>query len=186
MKIILITVSFLFCKTTISLSQVDTIPNSLEYVYKTANPEIKYVYDFDKQIHNYSGNWDLDNDSKLDSIYFIGTGGAHLYYSLKIILSSDNAERNFSYIESDFPVLPGKNEISKKDFNLCQQQFAVLDYNYDNQPDVFIKLDKQSFESSKDILRKKGIKTNYILISFKKAKVHLKDLVSCTNQHSTN
>jgi len=71
---------------------IDTLEipsNSFENVYRISNPTLKYSYDEISQIHNYSHNWDFDNDGIKDELYFVGTGGAHIYYFIGVILSSD-------------------------------------------------------------------------------------------------
>src|SRR5215510_7068458 len=110
-------VLILFFVSTISYSQTDSNTyNSFESIYKKRNPSLNYKYNREKQIHDYSNNWDLDNDSKPDQIYFVGTGGAHLYYYLRVILSTDNVVRNFPFIESDFPALPADEELKDPGF----------------------------------------------------------------------
>ena len=68
-------------------------------------PGLHYKYDDLSQTHNYSGNWDFDGDGKMDSVLFVGNGGAHLYYHLKIVLSRRHDVREYPWIESDFPLL---------------------------------------------------------------------------------
>jgi hypothetical protein len=145
-------------------------------VYKTSNPSVNYKYDQEKQIHDYSNNWDFDKDGKLDRIYFVGTGGAHLYYFLRIILSSDNAVRNFPFIHSDFPVLPKDEELKKAAYKPdgTQTHFAVFEQN--NNPGVFVKLDNSSFAVEKKVLKKRGVNTNFVVLSFKDGKANFRDL----------
>jgi hypothetical protein len=164
----------------IASAQTDSsLYNSFESIYKKRNPTLNYKYDREKQIHDYSNNWDLDNDNKPDQIYFVGTGGAHLYYFLRVILSSDNITRDFSFIESDFPVLPADEELKNADFKPNDKTlFAVFDDGSDNTKDIYVKLDEQSFYAAKKELKKKGVKTKQILISFKKRKTIFKDLVN--------
>lgn len=52
----------------------DSISNSFEASYRKSNPDLKYSYDNISQIHNYSNNWDLDNDGIKDEVYFVETG----------------------------------------------------------------------------------------------------------------
>src|SRR5215216_1789489 len=150
-------------------AQNDTISNSFERHYKKANPGIHYSYDDVRQIHNYSNNWDFDSDGKMDQVYFVGTGGAHLYFFLRIILSSDSIRRDYHFLESDFPALPGDEVLKAPDFNPAAgfTQFAVFDYKKDNVNDIFLRLDDSSFLSDKKNLRKHGITSNYVMISFK-------------------
>jgi len=130
-----------------------------------------------KQIHDYSKNWDFDLDGKADQVYFIGTRGAHLYFFLRIVLSIDNVERDFPFIQSDFPILPTDEELKKSEINLINSltQFAVFDYDKDNIIDIFVRLDNSSFLSNKKILRKHGVKSNYIIITFRDREAKFRD-----------
>jgi hypothetical protein len=179
MKTLLIFLQLFFI-TIIAWSQPDTASNSFEQTYKRSNQSINYNYENEKQIHNYSNNWDLDNDGKPDQVYFIGTGGAHLYFFLRVVLSTDNRTRDFSFIQSDFPVLPSDKELQKASFNpkINSTQFAVFG---NSNKSIFVKLDDQSFFSNKKMLNKKGIKTPYIMLSFKNGKSVCKDFVDKSN-----
>ncbi len=156
--------------------------NSFEDSYKKTNPTINYKYDSLRQIHDYSNNWDFDKDGKPDQVYFVGTGGAHLYYFLRVILSSDNLVRDFSFLQSDLPMLPSGDELSKADFNPKNgwTQFAVFDYDKDNGKDIFIKLDNSTIDIEKKVLNKKGIKTSFVIITFKNGKSFFRDFSSMT------
>lgn len=57
---ILLTLSILFSFS----QQTDSISNSFENQYRASNPTLIYNYDSISQIHNYSNNWDFDNDGK--------------------------------------------------------------------------------------------------------------------------
>ena len=63
--------------------------NSLKEGYLKKRPNLKYSYEKVKQTHDYSNNWDFDGDNVKDELYFIGNVGAHLYYQLRVILSSN-------------------------------------------------------------------------------------------------
>lgn len=171
---------FFSLASTVVWSQQAMPSNSFEASYKKTNPAINYKYDSVRQIHDYSNNWDFDKDSKPDQVYFVGTGGAHLYYFLRVILSTDNLVRDFSFLQSDFPILPSEEQLNKPDFNPKNVgiQFAVFDYTKDNINDIFINLDNTSFEIGKKFLNKKGVKTNYIIVTFKKGKTIFKDFSS--------
>ena len=170
-----IIISLVFLRAFLVMSQTDNIPNSFEETYRKTNPTINYFYDENKQIHNYSNNWDFDNDGINDEVCFIGTGGAHLYYFLRVILSSDQIVRDFPYLESDFPILPFGEELTKSDFNPQKTCFAVLDVDKNNSNAIFIRLDDISFFVSKKILKRQGVKTNLIVLTFKNGKAILND-----------
>jgi hypothetical protein len=160
-----------------AFSQSDTLINSFEIDYKTLNPKINYSYDNENQIHNYSNNWDFDLDGKTDEIYFIGTGGVHLYYFLRIVLSHDKIVRNYPFIESDLPILPSDKEMENSDYNpiKCFTHFAVYDFDKNNIKDIFIRLDDTTLRSSKKALKRNKLKTNYIVLTFKNNRMELQD-----------
>jgi len=160
---------------TLTIGQPNDISNSFEKTYKKTNPGIQYSYDENEQIHNYSNNWDFDNDGINDELYFVGTGGAHLYYFLKVILSSDKVVRDFPYLDSDFPILPSGKELTQSGFNPENVYFAVFDINKNNRNAIFIRLDNSSFWANKKILKSQGIQTNAIVVTFENGKTVLKD-----------
>lgn len=147
-----------------SWSQTHSISNSFDSTYKKTNPTLNYKYDDVNQIHDYSNNWVFDLDGQKDELLFIGTGGAHLYYYLRIILSSDKQVRDYTFIELDFPLLiNGKLKTTG--------QFEVLDSDEDGINDILLRLDNQTLMANSKQLRKCGINSKDILITFKKRKI---------------
>ncbi len=120
------------------------------------------------QIHNYSNNWDFDNDGIKDQIYFVGTGGAHIYYFLRIVLSSDKKVRDVNFILSDFPFL---NETIKLNSEKSNVGFAVLNIEKELVPSIIVRLDESTFDAFKKEFMKENIKTRNSLISFKNGKM---------------
>ncbi|RYE26782.1 MAG: hypothetical protein EOP48_34930 [Sphingobacteriales bacterium] len=116
-------------------------------------------------------------DGVNDELLFIGTGGAHLYYYLRIVLSSDKSVRDFKFLELDFPCLPSNDEINNASFNPLQSpiQLAIFDSDKDGIKDVFIHLDNQTAEANVKQLKKYRINSTSILITFKNRKVKLND-----------
>ncbi len=143
------------------------ISNGFGEQLKKSCPSLRYHYDSISQIHNYSDNWDLDNDGILDGLYFVGTGGAHLYYYLRVILSSDKRERNLTFIETDFPLLAATDTLN---FDPASPGFAVAEAGKDAITEIFVRLDDQSFHANKDALGKFRIRTQNIVLSFKNGK----------------
>jgi uncharacterized protein YxeA len=176
MKVTLLFIVFLGSSMA-AFAQNEGPTNSFEQQYKKSNPAINYRYDSAKQIHDYSNNWDFDADGKMDEVYFVGTGGAHLYYFLRIILSSDHIKRDYFFLESDLPMLPADGTLKEPAFNLITSftQFYVFDYDKDNVNDIFLRLDTTAFEIGKKVLEKRGVKTQYVIISFKGKNVQFKD-----------
>lgn len=130
-------------------------------------PSLRYHYDSISQIHDYSGNWDFDKDGLHDGVYFVGTGGAHLYYYLKVILSSDKRERNLTFIETDFPLLAATDSLN---LDPASPGFAVAEAGKDAITKIFVRLDDQSFHANIDILQKYRISTQNMVISFNNGK----------------
>jgi hypothetical protein len=167
----------MFTWTTRIYSQKDSPTNSYEILYGKNNPSLKYKYDNLTQTHNYSDNWDLDKDGKVDQLFFVGTGGAHLYFYLRVVLSSDNKTRDLDFIQSDDPVLPPDTETKKQDYipEKYNTNFSIFT-NKDKNICVFVKIDDSSFATEKSQLKNKGVKTKYIVIYFKNGQTLLKDL----------
>ncbi|HOZ87497.1 MAG TPA: hypothetical protein PL029_07055 [Bacteroidia bacterium] len=151
--------------------------NSYDILYRKNNTSIKYTYDNQTQTHNYSDNWDFDKDGRTDQLYFVGTGGAHLYFYLRIVLSSDNKTRDLDFIQSDNPTLPPDIETKKPGYipEKSQTNFSVF-INKDKTTSLFVKIDDASFATEKSLLKSKGVKTKYIVIYFKNGQAYFKDL----------
>jgi hypothetical protein len=154
-------------------SQISRPSNSFDSTYKQTNPTLKYSYDDNNQIHDYSNNWDFDMDGANDDLLFIGNGGTHLYYYLRIVLSSDKIVRDYKCIELDFPLLPNNREL--ENINLLQSpfQFVILDSDKDGLKDIYIHMDYQSMIDNSKQLRRYKIYSTVILITFKNKKVKL-------------
>jgi len=155
-------------------NELEAPTNSFEKQYKKKNPTLRYSYDEKQQIHNYSYNWDFDGDGKKDQLYFVGNKGAHLYYFLRIGVSSEDIITSFPTVESDFPFLPSEKEFSKKDFDPVRSHayFAVGDFNKDSVADIFLQIDKIPGRPSKG---QKLEPFNYLFVSFKGGKLHFKN-----------
>ena len=145
---------------------LDIPSNSFENSYRKSNPTLKYSYDNISQIHNYSNNWDFDKDGIKDELYFVGTGGAHLYYFLKVVLSTDKKTREFNFIQSDFPFLTATDTLN---FDKTPIGFVVTDLGKNLTPTIIVRLDDRTFYGNKQ-LKKKNIKTKNILVSFENGK----------------
>jgi len=146
---------------------IDIPTNSFKESYSKTNPTLTYSYDDISQIHNYSNNWDFDKDGINDEFYFVGTGGAHLYYFLKVVLTSDKKSREFNFIQSDFPFLTATDtvDLTKKVIG-----FVVADIDENKTSTIIVRLDDQTYNANKKILTDKKIKTRNIAISFENGK----------------
>lgn len=158
-------------------SVMQTLPsNSFANDYKTTHPSLKYSYTDSTQTHNYSNNWDFDGDVQKDSLYFIGTHGAHLYYYVSIVLSSNHQTYNFEFLEIDAPYLGAAN-MSKKsiiDADGLWRQFFVNDFTNDGLMDICLHLDEHHANFPKK-WKRKGLTSNPILITYQKKHLALKN-----------
>jgi len=148
--------------------KIDIPSNSFENEYRISTQTLKYSYDEISQIHNYSNNWDLDTDGIKDQIYFVGTGGAHIYYFLRVILSSNKKVRDINFIQTDFPFLNGLDSLNSEKTNAG---FAVLNIEKELTPSIIVRLDESTFDAFKKEFMKENIKTRNSLISFNKGKM---------------
>ncbi len=144
------------------------------------NPYARYeAYIYNRQTksknlsYNYSNIWDLDGDDQKDSVYFLGNDGAHTYFYLRIILSSNNLQKDFMSAKIDIPYLPDTVSLEKLKRNPAVQ-FVVKDFNRDNIPDIYLNFDN-NFSAVSGDWRKRGIRTKHVVISFKRGVVRVKD-----------
>ena len=150
-------------------SQVtEEISNSFEIEYRKSNPTLAYSFDNISKTHNYSNNWDFDNDGIKDQLFFVGTGGAHLYYFLKVILSSEKLSREFDFIESDFPFLTSTDTLN---IDKTSVGFVVATFGNNQTSSIIVRLDNSSYYSHEKMFLKMGIKTKRLVVSFESGKV---------------
>ena len=157
--------------------QADVLPsNSFASHYANAGIVLRYHYEEDKAIHNYSGNWDFDADGIADAMYFIGTGGAHLYYYLRVVLSSDRIVRDFGYLESDLPVYaPPLSTGTGRDSHIADSFTSFSVVQQQGQCLIYLRLDTAVQFAARKLLKHHGVKTEKVLLGFNKAKAVLKD-----------
>lgn len=180
-RLLLITLTFSLWLTT--YAQSDTIPgNSCQPYFDIKKTSIHYSYSTTNQTHDYSGNWDFDGDGKTDELYFIGTGGAHLYFYLRIVLSSDKKVRDFSFLNLDMPCLGSIDELKNANFypSPSLPQF-VVDYfptgglGDDANDKIYLHLDNYSAISKK--WKKRGITSKYLLLKYEKGEMIIKNFI---------
>jgi hypothetical protein len=148
--------------------KIDIPSNSFENEYRISNPTLKYNYDEISQIHNYSHNWDFDTDGIKDQIYFVGTGGAHIYYFLRVIFSSDKKVRDIKFIQSDFPLLKATDSLNSEK---KPHGFTVKNLGKELTSSIIVRLDESTFDAFKKELMKQNIKTKNCSISFKDGEI---------------
>jgi hypothetical protein len=149
------------------------VTNSFKAHYQQTNPNLQYTYDSIAQTHHYANNWDFDNDGKNDQLSFVGKKGTHLYYYLKIKLSSDHKQKPFHFLQSDLPILTAidTNKLHQLAFG-----FVIARLGKRQSPSIIIPLDQNSVHANKKILKAKKIRTSLVLISFRREKLRLSGL----------
>lgn len=131
-----------------------------EYVQNIFNP---YTHSANTS-YNYSNKWDLDGDLKNDSVFFIGNGGAHAYYFLRIVLTSDYQIKNYPTIQLDMPYFESKDVLDKYGKS-PGVQLVVNDFDGDGISDLYLNFNN-GFSSIPQEWKNIGISSNYIIIGF--------------------
>ena len=153
----------------VSFAQTDTIPLDKNLSYKFDS-----ILKTNIPIYNYSNIWDFDGDKINDSLWFIGNGGAHEFYYLRMQLSSNVIIRNFHCIQLDMPYLTSHEKFIEDGFNPFIQ-FVVNDFDRDNLPEIFFNLKNVSKESNSQDTKNELPGSPYILVDFKNNKLILKN-----------
>lgn len=149
--------------------------NSYEEIYRTKYPDLNYTYEVLSQTHNYSNNWDFDGDGVKDQLFFIGNGAVHLYFHLKICLSSNKKAHIFPFLEIDNPFFDKKVELDNEGKPSMIQQFVVADFDDDKLLEVYIQLNEKSKIPQK--WKAKGLSSNRVIVDYSKGKLDLKNWV---------
>lgn len=150
--------------------------NSFKKIFEKSNPSLQYSYNEKRQVHDYSGNWDLDGDKKPDSVYFVGNGGAHLYFHLVIVLSTDPERKDFPFLVTDWPLLEPVDKLKKEGGRFVPAsfpKFVVHDFDKDSLPEIYLNTDT-SFAPVPAIWKKRGVTSQHVLIDYSK-KILLKN-----------
>lgn len=147
-----------------------------ESIKQPGEEYIKYIHNPQTHTTNlsydYSNMWDIDGDSKKDSLLFIGNGGAHSYFFLRIILSIDHKVRDFPFIQLDMPYITDRTLFKELGKNISIQ-FVPSDFNNDGTIDLYLNFDN-SFSKLPKRWKKKGIRTRNVIMSFKEAKLEIR------------
>ena len=92
MKLILsITILCFFSRAALAQADSSLVRSPYKATMHRVHPRLRFS-EIDNEalrVLDYSGNWDIDGDGRKDSVLFIGNGGAHLYYHLRLRLSSE-------------------------------------------------------------------------------------------------
>lgn len=151
---------------TVSFGQVDSFSTSPVPI-----PNAEYaVYVYDSTLktkiltYQYHDLGDLDGDGKWDSIAFIGNGGAHSYFHLRVQLSSSDTWTAYPTFSIDMPYW-NKGKPCDSYF-----QFAVCDFDYDGLDEIYLNIDNP-FGSIPKYLRDDGLTSEQLIVEFRKGKL---------------
>ena len=148
--------------------------NSCKEELHLSYPDLKYSYNDSSLTHDYSGNWDFDGDGKKDKLYLIGTGGAHLYFYLRIILSSDSLVRDFPFLEIDFPCLGTAKELYEFDIvRHSYPQLVVSDFDSKGISEIYI--NASDLHTLPKRWKRKGVNSKRILLKYEKGDIVLEN-----------
>jgi hypothetical protein len=147
-----------------------------------------YSYNDSSKTHDYSHNWDFDGDGATDSLTFIGTGGAHLYYFLRIVLSSDKKTRDFPFLEIDFPCLCNISRLKESNFYPPPHypQIVVHDFDSDFTYEIYLHLDISTFSILSKKWKKRGLTSRYILLDYKNGKITITNFMDWLADRGTD
>ena len=174
MKTLLVTLVIIFLSIKLT-AQIDHLPNSYKKPYDSLFPLLHYSYEDSTQTHNYSGNWDIDGDKKPDSLSFIGNGGTHLYFHLRLSLSTEKTTRDFHWLVSDFPMLDSISHF-KKTYGQYQTYpiFFVHDFNDDGKMDIYLNTDTR-FAPIPSKWKRRGVTSRSIIVSYQNKDIVIKN-----------
>lgn len=131
-----------------------------------------YVYDSTLKTkiltYQYHDLGDLDGDGKWDSIAFIGNGGAHTYFHLRVQLSSSGTWTVYPTFSIDMPYW-NKDKPCDSYF-----QFAVCDFDHDGLDEIYLDIDNP-FGHIPQHLKDEELTSKQLLVEFRKGNLRVKD-----------
>ncbi len=137
------------------------------------HPGLAYSYDRTRQIHDYSDNWDLDGDGKKDKVYFIGNGGAHVYFYLAIQLSSEKKRRDYTYLSIDMPFLGSKHDLKPGQPQPVLPQFVVADFDADGRDEIYLHVHPKDVVSP--LKEQRALRSGAVLLDYRNKNFRLKN-----------
>ncbi len=126
--------------------------------------------------YNYSNKWDVDGDKKNDSLYFIGNGGAHAYFYLRIQLSSTAQLLDYPFLQLDMPYL-NKVELLDKYGKNPGLQWVMHDFDNDGILDMYFNFDNPMGKIPSD-WKQQGVTSKEVVMSFANGKFKVKNYSS--------
>jgi len=116
------------------------VSSSFEESIKKNYPNLHYFYNEGTATHDYSNNWDLDGDGKLDSLTFKGNDAVVLSF-MPIVKSSILGKIfEFPSISCDFPYLESIIFLRASDPASNFPKLVVYDFTNDGILDVYLKV----------------------------------------------
>ncbi len=165
MKRLIIIAIFLFAANYL-LAQKD----SSVYVENPANEFVQYIYNPNIKIktlsYNYSNRWDFDNDGKNDSLVFIGNGGAHTYFYLRLKLTSEKSTRSYPTVQLDMPYITTTNDSLIIKMKHPAIQFVIGDFDRNQTTDIYLNFDND-FSQIPLSWKNAGITKKTVVLSYK-------------------
>lgn len=144
------------------------VPPKNEYICEMYHPESETY----NTSYNYSGKWDFDGDGTTDSLFFIGNGGAHAYYFLRIVLSSDQVRRDYPTVHLDMPYLSSAQTLSATKSN-PMVQLVIHDFDRDGNNDIYLDFDND-FSYIPQEWKKQGLTKKRTVLYFKEGELEVK------------
>ena len=148
----------------------DSHESAFEKYYKEYYPELIYSYDSIADIHNYSNNWDFDNDGIKDQLYFARTGGGYLFYYLKVVLSANQQSNDLDFIQTDFPFLSNTTNAKK-----LKTGFFVND-DENKPPMIIVNINKVVYNTNNKKMVANNIKAGNVFVSFENGEIKFGNL----------
>lgn len=152
------------CATHIAQAQGDPVLNPDSLHVRGHFPQLHYHWNANTLVHDYSGNWDLDNDGKTDSLFMIGNGGAHARFYPRLVLSAHRQVRTYDWLLVDMPGIGRLDTMGDK--GRYYPQFAVQDLDADGAPDIYINFDDR-FSSIPAKWRQRGVTSRRVVLSYR-------------------
>ncbi len=145
----------------------DTLIPEIEEVQVPNEEYASYRYDSTLQTEILIYQYDyvcIDQDEIMDTICFIGNGGAHQYFHLQIKLTSQ-ADSIYEFpslmIDIPYPDYDEEIPIIEEDY----PQFLIDDFDEDGDYEIYLNVDNP-FGSLSEELKSKGLSSKRMIIDF--------------------
>lgn len=138
----------------------DSTKSVFEKYYKEYYPDLIYSYDSIADIHNYSNNWDFDNDGIKDQLYFVREDDLFSFYYLKIVLSANQQSAGLDFIQTDFPFLSNPTNAKK-----LKTGFLVND-DENKPPMIIVNINKVVYNTNNKKMVANNIKAGNVFVTF--------------------